>query len=61
MSVQTTVEIGVFLTTGDAPYFRISDPVKGRLNNPDYRIAGPIFYDITNNVTSVSMKRGKNR
>jgi hypothetical protein len=61
MSVQTTVEIGVFLTTGDAPYFRISDPVKGRLNNPDFRLAGPIFYDITNNVTSVSVKRGKNR
>jgi hypothetical protein len=61
MSVQTTVEIGVFLTTGDAPYFRISDPVKGRLNNPSFRLAGPIFYDITSNVTSVSMKRGKNR
>jgi hypothetical protein len=61
MSVQTTVEIGVFLTTGDAPYFRISDPVKGRLNNTEYRIAGPIFYDITDNVTSVSVKRGKNR
>lgn len=61
MSVQTTVEIGVFLTTGDAPYFRLNDAVKGRLNNPDYRLAGPIFYDITNNVTSVSVKRGKNR
>jgi len=61
MSVQTTVEIGVFLTTGDAPYFRISDPVKGRLNNTEYRIAGPIFYNITDNVTAVSVKRGKNR
>jgi hypothetical protein len=61
MSVQTTVEIGVFLTTGDAPYFRIGDPVKGVLNNPDYRLAGPIFYDITDNVTAVSVKRGKNR
>jgi hypothetical protein len=61
MSVQTTVEIGVFLTTGDAPYFRLNDPVKGKLDNPDYRLAGPIFYDITDNVTSVSVKRGKNR
>jgi hypothetical protein len=61
MSVQTTVEIGVFLTTGDAPYFRLNDPVKGRLDNASYRLAGPIFYDITPNVTSVSVKRGKNR
>jgi hypothetical protein len=59
--MSTTVEIGVFLNTADAPYFRIGDPVKGRLNNTDYRIAGPIFYDITDRVTSVNVKRGKNR
>lgn len=57
----TTVEIGVYLTTADAPYFRIGDPVKGKLNNTSYRLAGPIFYDITNKVRSVSTKRGKNR
>lgn len=57
----TTVEIGVYLTTGDAPYFRLNDPVKGKLNNTSYRLAGPIFYDITDKVTSVSVQRGKNR
>lgn len=57
----TTVEIGVYLTTGDAPYFRLDDPVKGKLNNVSYRLAGPIFYDITDEVRSVSVKRGKNR
>jgi hypothetical protein len=57
----TTVEIGVFLNTADAPYFRLNDPVKGVLNNPDYRLAGPIFYDITDRVTSVNVTRGKNR
>jgi hypothetical protein len=57
----TTVEIGVFLNTADAPYFRLNDPVKGVLNNPDYRLAGPIFYDITDRVTSVNVSRGKNR
>lgn len=57
----TTVEIGVYLTTGDAPYFRLNDPVKGKLNNTSYRLAGPIFYDITDKVTSVSVSRGKNR
>ena len=57
----TTVEIGVYLTTGDTPYFRLNDPVKGKLNNTSYRLAGPIFYDITDKVTSVSVRRGKNR
>lgn len=57
----TTVEIGVYLNTADAPYFRISDPVKGKLNNPNYRLAGPIFYDITDKVTAVNVHRGKNR
>jgi hypothetical protein len=59
--MSTTVEIGVFLTTADAPYFRLNDPVKGKLDNPDYRLAGPIFYDITDKVTNVGVKRGKNR
>ncbi len=57
----TTVEIGVYLTTGDAPYFRLNDPVKGKLNNTSYRLAGPIFYDITDKVTGVNVIRGKNR
>lgn len=57
----TTVEIGVYLTTGDAPYFRLNDPIKGKLNNTSYRLAGPIFYDITDKVRDVSVKRGKNR
>ena len=61
MASSTTVEIGVFLSTADAPYFRLNDPVKGKLNNLLYRLAGPIFYDITDRVTSVSVTRGKNR
>jgi len=57
----TTVEIGVYLTTADAPYFRVGNAIKGKLNNTSYRLAGPIFYDITNRVQSVSTSRGKNR
>jgi hypothetical protein len=57
----TTVEIGVYLTAGDTPYFRLNDPVKGKLNNTQYRLAGPIFYDITDEVRNVTVKRGKNR
>ena len=57
----TTVEVGFELTVGDTPYFRLDDPVKGRLNNATYRLAGPIWIDITDNVFSVSISRGKNR
>lgn len=61
MGTLTTVEIGVYLNTANAPYFRLNDPVKGKLNNTSYRLAGPIFYDVTDRVTAVSVKRGKNR
>lgn len=57
----TTVEVGFELTVGDTPYFRLNDPVKGRLNNASYRLAGPIWIDITDRVFSVSTSRGKNR
>ena len=57
----TTVEVGFELTVGDTPYFRLDDPIKGRLNNATYRLAGPIWIDITDNVFSVSVGRGKNR
>jgi hypothetical protein len=57
----TTVEVSFFLTVGDTPYFRLNDPVKGKLNNTEYRLGGPIFIDITDSVTKVNIKRGKNR
>ena len=57
----TQVEVGFELTVGDTPYFRLNDPVKGKLDNVTYRLAGPIFIDITQDVTSVAVKRGKNR
>lgn len=57
----TKVEVAFELTVGDTPYFRLDDPVKGRLNNTNFRLAGPIWIDITNKVASTSIKRGKNR
>jgi hypothetical protein len=57
----TTVEVAFELTVGDLPYFRLNDPVKGRLNNVTYRLSGPIFIDVTDQVASVSIARGKNR
>lgn len=55
------VEVGFELTVGDTPYFRLDDPVKGKLNNVSYRLAGPIWIDISDAVSAVGIKRGKNR
>jgi hypothetical protein len=57
----TKVEVAFELTVGDTPYFRLNDPVKGKLNNTSYRLAGPIWIDVTNKVAGVTIKRGKNR
>jgi len=57
----TTVEVGFELTVGDTPYFRLDDPVKGKLNNVSYRLAGPIWIDVSDKVFGVAVKRGKNR
>ena len=61
MTVATTVEVAFLLTTGDAPYFRVGDPVRGKIGSTTYKVAGPIWIDITNSVVSASVKRGRNR
>ena len=57
----TKVEVGFTLTVGDTPYFRVGNAVKGKLNNTSYRVAGPIWIDVSDKVSDVSIKRGKNR
>lgn len=57
----TSVEVAFTLTTDDQPWFRIGDPVKGRLDNATYRLAGPQFIDISADLLDVSVVRGKNR
>lgn len=57
----TKVEVGFTLTTGDTPYFRVGNAIKGKLNNVSYRLAGPIWIDISDKVSAVGLKRGKNR
>jgi len=59
--VASKVEVGFELTVGDTPYFRLDDPVKGKLDNVSYRLAGPIWIDISDKVAAVGIKRGKNR
>lgn len=56
------VEIGFDLTdTGTGPYFRLDDPVQGVLDNTEFLLGGTLFFDVTNFVTSIVIRRGKNR
>ena len=56
------VEIGFDLTdTGVGPFFRLDDPIQGVLDNTQFILGGELFYDVTNYVTSIAIRRGKNR
>jgi hypothetical protein len=56
------VEIGFDLTDSPiGPFFRLDDPVAGKLDNTDYRLGGTIFYDVTDRVRSIRTTRGKPR
>lgn len=63
MAVPTPlVEIGFDLTeTGTGPFFRLDDPVKGKLNNTEWLLGGTLFYDVTDRVRTIAIKRGKNQ
>ena len=63
MAVPTPlVELGFDLTeTGTGPFFRLDDPVRGVLDNEDWLLGGTLFYDVTNYVRSIAIKRGKNQ
>jgi hypothetical protein len=53
------VEIGADLGDRDTFAFRLSNALKGRLNNTIYTLGGPKFYDITDRLLSASTQRGK--
>jgi len=53
------VEVGFDLVLPTGPYFTLDDPVKGKLNNTSYTLAGFQYYDITDYVTGIQLSRGK--
>lgn len=55
------VEIGFDVTGANAPVFTLDDPVKGRLDNTQYTLSGTRFFDVTDKVKSIVVRRGKNR
>lgn len=62
MSVPATVvEIGFDVSGLGGPFFLLDDPVAGVLDNTEYLLGGELFYDVTDFVRAVSVKRGKSR
>lgn len=57
----TTVEVGLDLSGLGGPFFILDDTVQGVLDNTEYTLGGTIFVDITEDVRSLSTRRGKSR
>lgn len=56
------VELGFDLTlTGSGPFFRLDNPTSGVLDNTTFVLSGPLFFDVTDDVRSITVQRGKNR
>lgn len=55
------VEVGFSLTGAAAPFLTLDDPIQGQLDNADWTLGGTVFVDITSDVMSYTITRGKNR
>jgi hypothetical protein len=55
------VELGFDLPASVGNFFKLDDPVRGKLDNTTYVLSGVIFYDVTSRVRGYSIKRGKSR
>jgi hypothetical protein len=53
------VEIGFDLRGAGGPFLVLDDPIAGQLDDPDWVLGGTIFIDITDDVTSIQITRGK--
>jgi len=58
----TRVRIAFDLAAGGAgDFFTLDDPTKGELDNATYKLAGDILEDVTADVRSVTVRRGRSR
>jgi hypothetical protein len=58
----TKVQVGFNLAAnGIGNYLTLSDPVKGKLNDAAYPLAGDVLVDVTSTVRDVSVRRGRSR
>jgi len=54
------VEVGFDLTDSPiAPFFRLDDDEAGRLDNTEFRLGGTIFFDVTDRVRNINVRRGR--
>jgi hypothetical protein len=60
--MQPTVRIAFDLSlAGAGNFFTLDDPTKGELDNATFLLAGEVFEDVSNDVRSVSVRRGRSR
>ena len=46
---------------GSGDFFTLNDSVKGELDNTEFKLAGDVLVDVTGDVRSVSVRRGRSR
>ena len=59
--ISPVVEIGFDLGANTPTGFKLDDPVRGVLDNTSFILAGELFYDISDRVQTVSVRRGKSQ
>jgi hypothetical protein len=58
----TRVKIAFDLAAGGSgAFFTLDDPIKGELDGASFKLAGEILEDVTDDVRSVSLRRGRSR
>jgi len=58
----TRVSIAFDLAAGGSgAFFTLDDPVKGELDNATFKLAGDVLEDVTEDVRSVTVRRGRSR
>ena len=55
------VELGLDLGTNDPTSFTLNDPVKGQLDNTQFTLGGPKFFDIADRLLNITTRRGKSQ
>lgn len=59
--ITPTVEFWFDLSATGGAFFTLDDPVKGKLDDTTYLLAGDLATDVTSTVRSVSIRRGRSR
>jgi hypothetical protein len=60
--MQPTVRIAFDLSlAGAGNFFTLDDPTKGELDNATFLLAGDVYEDVSDDVRSVSVRRGRSR